>query len=415
MKNNRILFVAPSSYPIYGAEANCNSKVLKVLSNAGYKVDLVCRALRHNIKFYPPSKTDLFFGDVASITSVEVDTKKDLSTFIRHINTYLKTGHVYKGSDWSYKAIKTCEEMMKTNHYDYIFTYDYPSEIVGLYFAKKYGLKWVATWNDPYMWIKYPKPYGDGPNALISGARRKLIKEIGLNTYINIFPSERLKNYMLSYMSNMKDTSCVIIPHIMLNELQSANDKALSQTLSIIHAGALGRERNPKLLLEGLSLFLCKNPNAQVELNFLGIFERAKSDYFSNLIDSLNLSKYIKRIPPVPYAESLSIIRDYDICLLLEADCDEGIFLPSKISDYMQNNKPIWAISPKVGTIQDLYNDGFIDYISDVKDVNSICKQFELIYTDFINGKLGIANKDYSSFGNQSVLRIFEEKIFASL
>ena len=81
-------------------------------------------------------------------------------------------------------------------------------------------------------------------------------------------------------------------------------------------------------------------------------------------------------------------MKQYDLCLLLEAPCEEGIFLPSKISDYMQNRKTIWAISPASGVLHDMYVDGKIDYFSDVKSVEDISSTLYNIYTDYQSERL---------------------------
>lgn len=93
----RILFVAPSSYPVFGAEANVNAKMLNALTEGGAIVDLVCRSVRSNRTCYPESTTDFFFGKVNSINLVKVDTAFDLSTILRHLKTFFKTGYIYKG------------------------------------------------------------------------------------------------------------------------------------------------------------------------------------------------------------------------------------------------------------------------------------------------------------------------------
>lgn len=115
----RILFVAPSSYPIFGAEANVNAKMLNALTEGGAIVDLVCRAVRANRTCYPESTTDFFFKKVNSINLVKVDTNFDFSTILRHLKTFLKTGYIYKGIDWAFDAISVCENLIKQYQYDY--------------------------------------------------------------------------------------------------------------------------------------------------------------------------------------------------------------------------------------------------------------------------------------------------------
>lgn len=412
MKSPRILFVAPSSYPIYGPEANVNAKVIRMLTESGCKVDLVCRSLRKNIKFYPTSEDKYYFDGVQSINSVSVETKFNIATFYRHFLTLFKTGYVYKGADWAYRAIKKCEELIAVNEYDFIYTYDYPSEIVGLYVAKKFNLKWVATWNDPYMWIKYPSPYGKGENAKIGFFRSKIIADIGKYTHKNIFPSDRLRDYMLRYMVGMDRGTCLISPHVILENLVVDNNKENGKILKLIHAGALGRERDPENLFKGLCLFFKKNPNAKIEFTFLGIFQRASNDYFSNLLEKYDLNQYVKSCPPVPYKESLNFIRDYDVCMLIEAACEEGIFLPSKVSDYMQNSKPIFALSPRVGVIHDMYLDGYINYFADITDANSIANVLEILYCDFLNRNININNDGIDKYGSRNVYQIHNNQIF---
>ena len=73
----RILFVAPSSYPIFGAEANVNAKVLKMLADKGHIIDLVCRTYNDYAQYYPTSNSHLFFNKVNTLNIIE-DKKKFL-------------------------------------------------------------------------------------------------------------------------------------------------------------------------------------------------------------------------------------------------------------------------------------------------------------------------------------------------
>lgn len=415
MRNPRILFVAPRSYPLWGAEANVNAKVIRLLTNAGCIVDLVARPSRNEGPIYPPSADDFFFGKLNSLHLVRVNTRYDLKTLLRHLAVLFKTGYVFRGCDWAVDAIKVCERLVAQYTYDFIYTYDYPSEIVGAYMSKKYKLKWVATWNDPYMWKKYPAPYGKGADVKVSSFRRKLIRHIGKLTYRNVFPSARLRDYMLKYMENMRRESCIILPHIVLNELKVKNQKSQGDTLSIIHAGVFGKERDPETFLQALRRFLDNRKDAQIKFAFLGIFEKGKGSHLDDLIHKYEVSEYITFIPPVSYKESLEIIRQYDVCMIIEAPCEEGIFLPSKVADYLQNNKPILTLSPQHGVLKDMYEQKLIDYFADVRNVSDITAQLERLYTDFLKHTLGISKKDCSYYENENILAIQKSCLFSSL
>lgn len=401
----RILFVAPSSFPLNGPEAYVNAKVIKTLSEAGHILDIVSLKSIRRDRYYPPEEDHKYFEKVNSINVVKINTGKNLSTLYNHLRCFFKTGFVYKGSDWAYKSIIKCEKLIKKNHYDYVYTYDYPSEIVGLYVAKKYDIKWIATWNDPYTMSKYPIPYGLGKDANLNRNRLKLISEIGKYTYKNVFPNERLKKYMLSYMSNMKEESCLICPHIVLKDQIKYKKREYSNTLRLIHSGSIGKERDPEYFFRALYEVKKHVKDIKVEVTFLGINTGKTNDNIKSLIKELDISDNIIFYPPIHYSDSLKFILDYDICLIIEAQCDEGIFLPSKVADYIQNSKPIFAISPKRGVLNDLWHNGNISYFADNKSIEDIEKTLIEIIEDFKNSKVTVNNKVQTYFSGEVSLK----------
>lgn len=409
----RILFIAPSSYPINGPEAMVNAKHIYVLTQMGCSVDLVCRGIREMSNFYPSESSNIpyFFRGLKSINVVKVDTQMNLSTLYRHIKALIKTGYVYKASDWSYDAIKFCEEKLDIKNYDFVLTKDYPSEVVGLYLSKKYNLKWIPTWNDPYMWKKYPAPYGKGANYKEGFLHKRLIKDISRYTYKNIFPSERLKNYMLTYMYGMKPENCIIMPHIMIENSSEVHTSNNNGELNIIHAGSIGIQRNPINLFVALSLFKTKYPQRKISITFLGIIMGLSEEYIYSEINRLDIGNIIKFEKPVKYDESHNIIEKFDVCMVLEAPCQEGIFLPSKLIDYLQIQKPIFTLSPLNGTLNDLYHKGIVDYFADVTNVEDILHTLEKLYNDYSNNNL-IKRKDLSEFSVSNIINLHKNIIF---
>lgn len=411
-----ILVVAPSSYLLNGAEALVNAKHIKLLCDMGYCVDLVCRGRRKLADNYPTNNRNFFFSKVSSIKEITVDTSYSLKTIIRHVKTFFKTGYIYRAADWTYPAIEACEELIKRRDYDFILTKDYPSEIVGLYLAKKYAFKWVSTWNDPYIWEKFPAPYGEGLSHKESFLRRKLIKDITKHCYKNVFPSARLRDYMLKYMYGMNASNCVIMPHIMMDmpvaEVQQ--EKSLSNVIRMIHAGALGKERNPEVLFKAVSHWQKANRHGKVtfSITLMGVDERSKSGHLGEIIKAYGLEGIIEYKASVDYFESLKVLREYDVCIIIEANCEEGIFLPSKVSDYLQSDKTIFSISPKEGVLNDLSKEGIVDYCADVADAEDVKKQLDRIVSDFENNTLH-KRKDKTFFSENYIKVLNQKEIFA--
>ena len=75
--------------------------------------------------------------------------------------------------------------------------------------------------------------------------------------------------------------------------------------------------------------------------------------------------------------------------MLVEADIPEGIFLPSKLVDYISARKPVLALSPRVGEIADLVPGGGITRV-DAGDAPGIRDAIRVLYEDFRKGTLAL-------------------------
>lgn len=371
-----ILFIAPSCFPVTSAEAIVNLNLLRTLSDADYIIDVVSRS--HPNQIYPDSSLEEYEITLNSINIIPTDTSRSIKNYWRHLLAYFKFESTYSGAHWAYIALPLIEKLLSQNEYDAVITKDLPSELIGIYIKNKHNIKWIATWNDPFPICKYPFPYGQGINANLPLLQRKLINNMSLADY-HIFPSNRLQEYMLKYLPITKDRT-IVIPHVVLQDTK--NTIKGNGKLKIIHSGSLKAPRNPIIFLQAFSNFLKKYPKANIQLDFLG-----HTPNLIELVNTLNIHEKINILKPVSYNESLKILSTYNIALIIEAPCEEGIFLPTKVGDCMKCNVDIFAISPQNGVLNDLYKTKHIKYFAECKDVNSIFKQLEKIWFDFLNQK----------------------------
>jgi hypothetical protein len=87
------------------------------------------------------------------------------------------------------------------------------------------------------------------------------------------------------------------------------------------------------------------------------------------------------------YIESVQRIASATVCLLVEGNMPEGIFLPSKFPDYVYAGKPVIALSPSIGTIADLSSHQGVTQVS-VADPAAIEAAIARHYDAFVGGKI---------------------------
>lgn len=382
--------IAPCCYPVTGAEEIVNIKMLQALATTNdFEIDLVSKKKKNF--FYPSEKIEDLGVKIRHLELCEVDNKITMETIWQHFLSFLQFGVVQKGDHWAVPAYKIIKRLLKENHYDYVLTKNAPSYLLGCYIKRRFGIKWVATWNDPFPSIKYPEPYGQGAFCKESRVIKNIIRKM---TYadIHIFPSERLMNHMLKYLKVNKN-KCHVIPHAVIGSEKRLFVQNYNNGLNLIHSGNLGMPRNPETTLRAIRKFLNHYPEAPLSFTILG----RTNEILSSLVDELCLQDVVKYISPVEYYKSLEIVGKHNVAVIIEADCPEGVFLPTKVTDFLQIGIPIFSISPSVGVLNDLYKQGSIPYFAPVNDVEKIYETLVNIYQDFQNRCLS-TNSDIEKF-----------------
>ncbi len=385
-----ILMVAPRSIPVYGAEEIVNLKLLKTLSKSNqFEIDLISRRNKHID--YPFDSKDTADVRLRAHHVIEADNRFTPEVAWQHFKALAKFGCVFRGAHWAAEALPVAEKLVVANDYDYILSKSESSFLIGYYIKKKYGLKWATTWNDPYPYYKCPQPYGKGPGGKSLFDRR--IMKMLRTADIHVFPNSRLRDYVRSYIDIDIDRTR-IAPHVIIHdEIKPGHGHPDDEALRLISSGNLCQPRDPRPFLSALQRLVTSNPDINIRMSILGVTD-------SNLPEFVRLSgleKYVDILPPVSYGESLAALDRHDVALIFEAPCKEGIFLPTKVSDYMQSGVNIFAVSPRTGVLNDLYKDSKIGYFADVTDPDAIYSELVRLYSDFKSRSLfsPVAAREY--------------------
>lgn len=396
-----ILFIAPHSFPIKSSESICNSKVAYVLAKAGYNVDVF--TCDDNSTYPADSTIDNLLRSPKNlkIFSVKNDhhisyrtygLAKGISNIFYNLRIFLKTGYFYLGINTAYDILKAINKQIEKYGkmpYDVVITRGFNTDYAGLYMAKKYGIKWIANWNDPYPNVRFPFPYGKGYDTALPKFEQKIYDEIQKYITVYTYPNPRLRDYMLKCFTRSTKEQTIVIPHMALSEISIRKVKNDS-ILRMVHCGSVKSPRDPRLFLKALANISQKH-NQTIECFFIG-------EYDNDISSLINRDSYLKSVvhllPAKRYNESISFLSSCDVNLIIEAQCEEGIYLPTKFVDSIQTGLPIFCVSPIEGMMHDLTQRFHIGYCSDNTSISDIENKLLTLIDDYSKNLLPVINKD---------------------
>lgn len=392
----RILFVAPHSFPIKSSESICNSKVAYILARNGYKVDVFSCYNNSTYPYDEEYNEKLSNADNLKIYTIEpkyIIRRKDnlINLFINVVYNFwiwITTGYFYNGISVPFLLYKTIRRHIKKNNlkYDVIITRGFHTDIVGVLFAKRFRIRWIANWNDPFPLLRFPAPYGEGYDAKLPYFQEKVIRDIQRYASLHTFPNNRLRDYMLKCFPNVSFENTVVIPHMALSTLHTPSAVKCQNRLKIVHCGYLKKPRDPELFIKALAKL--KSYKKYKDLDFICYIIGLYDDSVKELVKTLGLDKNIELIGSLNYKDSMDFISKCDIALVVEAQCEEGIYLPTKVIDSIQCNLPLLCVSPREGVLHDMINQYNIGYFADNTSDDEITKAIDNAFSDYLSNSL---------------------------
>ena len=376
-----ILCISPAFVPSYDSEAFCAAKLVAALAGVGAGITVFT---------YHEFAPHLVDGSASwqalrkYVADFPVPTHRNpiqsLSSAVRY--------QTQQYARWTGAAVEEARRIHSLRPFDLVYSRSLPmfSHIAGYWCAKNLGLPWIAGINDPWDWHLFPVKVANKvpmPRSLSTFWMKRTFRAADLLVY----PNARLHAYHQKISGIRHDS--LILPHVGKARNQATQPEVRSKTFSLVHAGKLGsREatgRSAMPLLHGLRLFLADFPEAASVTKLLLV---GPSDATTeSIVCDLQLETVVSATGRVTYEESQAIIQAAVVCVLIEADMKEGIFLPSKLVDYLSAEKPVLALSPRVGVINDIAEQFGILRV-DTEDVEGVRKAIGNLYLNFRNHTL---------------------------
>ena len=240
-------------------------------------------------------------------------------------------------------------------------------------------IPWCAYFSDPWPPHRLPAPYENSSGILSRWRSDRLMRLFLESSDSIVFTSRYMRDYIIQGYKKQLISKSFVAPHLS-TYWESPFDHIYRKTLTFRHAGIINKNRNPKILFDGIRKYLKKNKTACKFLRF----EFMGRNYAGSKSNPLNppgdLKKIVSFIEQKDLETTWKWIGKADILLLLEFQFSQGIFFYAKLSDYLHANRPILALSPKKGVVADLFKNGG-GIIVPPHDSNGIAKALDKVIT----------------------------------
>lgn len=380
----RVLMFAPYSFPPMCAESIATTKFISMLLKNEWKIDVI--ASRDIIACYPKDDNHRWAGVEQSVHLVGYSGRRIFGLTVFKL----------KSVQWSLQAISVALKLLKKNKYDVILSRATPlyGHLPALIIQKKTQIPWIANWSDPVPQDKAPSPYGYGANAKLGLFETVYLSLISKYAQAHTFPCERLRQYYGLYLPSTFPKSWVV-PHIALRGFQTSLS-VRTEKFVVFYSGSL-IFRPVDVLFQAL-----RRLKDKIGEKFVLHFIVNEAQHLSDKAIQYDVVSLINVNSNISYCQTQTIIQDASAILILEAQCDEGIFLPSKVADIIQTGRPILAISPQEGVLNDLITQYGGGIVADNQSVSSVMLAIETLFEAWNQGDL------QKNYGSSHLMALFD-------
>ncbi|WP_417368489.1 glycosyltransferase family 4 protein [Flavobacterium beibuense] len=260
---------------------------------------------------------------------------------------------------WVRPSVSYLSNYLQGSGIDTIITTGPPHSLhlIGMELQKRFGVKWIADFRDPWTTIGYHKELRLSES---SQQRHKKMEHDVLNTVDSIIVTspttktefEQLTDKPVTVITNGYDVELVA-------------KEPLDEKFTLAHIGSFLSERNPKILWESLSELVNEDTEFKdkFELKLIG----AVSQEVLTSIEQHGLTDYINNMGYVSHSEAVKQQRKSQVLLLVEIDSlDTRCIIPGKLFEYMASERPVIGIGPQEADFADIIkttNTGvFVEY-----------------------------------------------------
>jgi glycosyltransferase involved in cell wall biosynthesis len=341
-------------------------------------------------------------------TAVLVDNnpglKKRFANWIR-LNLFIPDAKI----GWKKFAVKEGLKIIKKEKPNLIFSSSPPPTVhlIASELASKSKLKWIADFRDPWTDIHY---YENQPRLAITKSIDKKYESMVLNQADKVTCISKL-DIELDFAKKTDAEKCINIPNGYddddFKELNVFNTP--TKKFTILHLGAVNKERNPVKLFEAVGL-LSKKGIINKD-NFQILFVGNIDPVVMTTVEKNEIWELVTYVDYLPHKEALQHIDRANALLLLVTQSQKNRrILPGKTFEYMRTGKFIIALGPEDGEVARIITETNTGVVIDYSNEEKIKQILEKKFSEWKENNLSF-NGNTETIKNYSREKLTEQLV----
>jgi glycosyltransferase involved in cell wall biosynthesis len=289
---------------------------------------------------------------------------------------------------WNKFAFKAARKEFLFGKYDVVITSGPPhsTHLVGLKLKRKYNIKWIADFRDPWTKIDYLEKLKRFP--MTDMLDRKLEKSVVQKCDRTISISRKIviglgAGKKADIISNGFDPA----------DFKDIKRKESKKYFNINYFGNVTIERNPTPVLQAVNIIYEKQQN--IHLNFWGnVSEEVRSK-----LTELDTNSIVSIHPYTPHSEMLQEMVNSSLLLLLinNVPNNSGI-ITGKLYEYLVAKVPVLGLGPDDGEAAQILKETNAGEMFDYDKVDGIANFIETKYQEWKEGKIFSASTEIEKY-----------------
>jgi len=381
----RVLLVSHNFPPTLGPESTLVKLNTLDLLQRGWQLSVVTTTMEHYSQEIDPELLDGLPKTLEVIRTPSYDavTRKRwpyLGTkLLQLLNLVLPEVFLL----WSLSAIPAGKRWLRQHPDAVIYSRatKHVSNVTAWFLKRATGRPWIAHFSDPWQMF-YLNPL---QARIARWFERRIFRDADAIVVVN---AALAKTFEVTHPRACGKIH--VIPHgyAPLERDCVGSKEAGLRAMEVIQAGSfIPTMREPDNLFAGLALLNSRLPlRGRLHLTCVG----ADTTQYKAKVDALGLTGIVMLLAAVPYQKCQEMVASSDLLLVLDTPNSGGIFLPTKLIEYLPYAKPVLGLTEPGSTVHEVLQNCDLDY-ADQNDPEAIASAFEQMLMRWQSGNWGVS------------------------